>query len=165
LIRSVDPFRDLRLLAVGAAVDVEPAVVRAVLGAAQVVGFDHQRVAFPVSNRVAVPERLRLTLRRQLASVHVDVAEAVVGLVLDDDLVRQLIDLARLRLLVELQESHRQAHRVWIVASLQREALLAQLRGPRGVRQAALDIAAGLEEGRHRRTRRVKGKRWRRRFE
>ena len=109
-------------LAVRAAVDVQPAVARAVFGAAQVVGLDDERVALPAADGVAVPERLRLALRRQFAAVEIDVAEAVVRLVLDQDQFGIWIDPSRLRLLMELQESHRHAHRVRVVAGLQARA-------------------------------------------
>ena len=109
---------EFRLLAVRAAVDVQPSVETAVFRAAQVVGLDDERVAVPVSDRVAVPPRLRLTLRRKLAAIEIDVTDAVVGLVLDQDQLRRLDDLARLRLLMELQESHRHAVGVRIVLRL-----------------------------------------------
>src|SRR5581483_791547 len=65
--RPAEPLGELRLAAVRAAVHVEPAVVRAVLRAAQVVRLDDERVALPVADRIAVPPRLRLALRRELA--------------------------------------------------------------------------------------------------
>jgi hypothetical protein len=39
--RTPEALGEFRLLAVRAAVDVEPAVVRSVFRAAQVIGFDH----------------------------------------------------------------------------------------------------------------------------
>src|SRR6185503_21309737 len=88
IVQTPEALGELRLLTVRAAVDVEPSIVRAIFGAAQVVGFNHERIAFPATNRVAIPPRLRLTLRRQLTAIEIDVADAVVRLVLNDDHLR-----------------------------------------------------------------------------
>src|SRR4051812_23000545 len=48
-------FSEMRLLAVGTAANIEPAIVRTGLCSTQVVGFDNERIAFPVSDGVAVP--------------------------------------------------------------------------------------------------------------
>src|SRR6185503_3377643 len=73
--RPAETLRDLRLARVRTAVHIQPTVGRTVLiGAAQVVCLDHQVVAVPVTDRISVPKRLRLALRRQLAPVHVDMA-------------------------------------------------------------------------------------------
>src|SRR5690606_13653458 len=62
--RTPEALDDPRFPRVRAAVHVEPAVVRAVLRAAQVVGLDDQIVPLPMTDRIAVPPRLRLALRR-----------------------------------------------------------------------------------------------------
>src|SRR6185436_2112147 len=162
--RPADPLRHLCLLAVRAAVDVEPSVVRAVFGAAQIVRLDDQRVAFPVSDRVPVPPGLRLSLWRQFAAIHVDVAEPVVRLVLDEDhlRVRNVHDLPGLRLLMKLQESHRQTHGVRIITILQFAALFLDLGRPRSVRQAAFHVRTRFTERRNRRSTRIVRKRRRR---
>ena len=67
--RPLAAVRELRLLGVWAAVDFEPAVVRAVLSSSQIVRFDHEVIALPVSDRVAVPKRLRFALRRELPAI------------------------------------------------------------------------------------------------
>src|SRR3954471_9217072 len=102
-----DAMRELRALAVRAAVHVQPAVARAVFGAAQVVRLDDERVAFPVADGVALPPRLRFTLRRELSAVEIDVPQAVVGFPLDEQAlrVRDVHDLARLRLLMKLEKT------------------------------------------------------------
>src|SRR5688572_6166587 len=69
--RPTDALGEPHLLTVRTAVHVEPAVVRAVFGAAQVVGFDNQRVSLPASDGVPVPPRLRFALRRERAAVQV----------------------------------------------------------------------------------------------
>src|SRR5688572_28646589 len=66
---------------------------------------------------------------------------------------------------MELQEAHRHAHRVRVVARVQRQALLPDVSCPRGVREAAFHVAAGLEESRDGWSRRIVGKRGRRRLE
>src|SRR4030095_369239 len=105
---AADALSEFRLPAVRAAIDVEPSVVGTVVFCApQIVGFDDKRVAIPTADRVAVPPGLRLALRRKRPAIEIDVAYAVVGLVLDENQLLRLDDLARLRLLVELQESHR----------------------------------------------------------
>src|SRR5207244_941065 len=85
--------------------------------------------------------------------------------VLDQNHFGCLDDLARLRLLVELQEAHRHAIRVRIVLVLQIQPLLLELRGPRRVRQTALHVAAGFEERGHRRSAWIVRERWCWRFE
>ena len=77
---------------------IEPSIARLpALHAAEVVRLDHERVALPSADRVTVPVRLRLTLRRQAPAVGVDRPKTVVRLVDDQGLVRQLDDLSRLR--------------------------------------------------------------------
>jgi predicted ribonuclease YlaK len=57
---------------------------------------------------------------------------------------------------MELQESHRHAVGVGVVLRLVHvESLLANLAGPVGIGKTALDVAAGLEERRDRRTFRI----------
>src|SRR5262245_53742331 len=48
--RTPDAFREFSLLAIRTAVHIQPTVERAVFRSAQVVGLDHKRVAFPVSD-------------------------------------------------------------------------------------------------------------------
>src|SRR5262245_10061413 len=60
---------ELRFPAIRAAIDVEPSVVGTLFGASQVVRFDNEGIAVPRPNRVAVPPRLRLALRRKLAAI------------------------------------------------------------------------------------------------
>src|SRR5262249_36769644 len=83
--RAPDSFGEFRLLAVRTAVDIQPTVERAVFRPAQVVGFDHERVAFPVPDRVAVPPRLRIAWLRKRAAIHINVAYTVIRFVLDEN--------------------------------------------------------------------------------
>src|SRR4029079_12480981 len=85
-------------------------------------------------------------------------------LVLDQNDAGHLINAARLRLLVELQVSDGQTHRIRIVTGAEREPLLPEFRRPGGIWKAAFDVAAGFEKGRHRRTLRIVGKPGRCRF-
>src|SRR4029453_14664329 len=104
------------------------------------------------------PPRLRFPLRRQLAAVRVDVTQPVVRFVFDQDQLRRLDDLARLRLLVKLKEPHRQAVGVRILLRFEVQPLLPEIRGPRRVRQAIGHFPAGFEEGGHWRPTRVERK-------
>src|SRR5690606_28989666 len=94
--RTPEALDDLRFPRVRAAVHVEPAVERTVLRTAQVIRLDNEIVAFPVAHGVAVPPRLRLALRRQLTAVEIDVAQAVIGFVLDQYHLIRMDDAARL---------------------------------------------------------------------
>ena len=164
--RPPDALGELGVAAVRAAVDVHPAVVGTIFRASKIVGLDDERVPVPSPDGIAIPPRLRLTLRRQRPAVQVDVADAVVRLVLDQDQLFHVVDPARLRLLVELQEAHRHAHRVGIVLGLvDVESLLPDLPGPVCVWKTAGDVAASLEERGHRRTIRIERKTFGRRFE
>src|SRR2546428_5517936 len=145
--RTPDAFREFHLLAIWTAIDIQPTVERAVFRSAQVVGLDHKRVAFPVSDRVAVPPWLRIALFRKCAAIHINVPDAVIGFVLDENELRCLNDLSRLRLLMELKETHRHAVGVRIILRLVHiESLFPDLGSPRCIRQSALYIASGLEE-------------------
>src|SRR5262245_49494682 len=133
--RTPDAFRELNLLAIRTAVDIQPTVVRTVFRSAQVVGLDHKRVAFPAPDRVAVPPWLRIALFRKCAAIHINVTDAVIRFVLDDNELRRLNDLSRLRLLMELKETHREAVGVGIVLGLVHiESLFSDLGGPRCIR-------------------------------
>src|SRR5438105_4583500 len=98
---TADTLDEPGLVRVRAAAHVEPSVVGARLRSPQIVGFDHERVAFPASRRVAVPEWLHTAPRGQRASVDVDVAKAVVRLVHDRDQAGVLHDLAKLAVRME----------------------------------------------------------------
>src|SRR5215472_7683282 len=67
---------ELRPVGIRAAADVEPPVIRARLGSPQVVRVDDKRVAFPASDRVAVPEWLYAALSGQRTSVGINVPKA-----------------------------------------------------------------------------------------
>src|SRR6185436_17589122 len=114
---------------------------------------------------VAVPPRLRLALRRQWPAVGIDVPQSVVGFVLDQRELWRLDNLSRLRLEMELQESHRQAVGVGILLGVHRHTLFPELRGPRGIGKATRHVGAGFEERRDRRAVRIDRKALRRRFE
>src|SRR6185436_2940211 len=151
--RPPNAFREFRLLAIRTAVDIQPTVERAVFRSAQVIGLDHKRVAFPVSDRVAIPPWLRIALFRKCAAIHIDVTYAVIRFVLDENELRRLNDLSRLRLLMELKETHREAIGVRIILRLVHiESLFPDLRSPRCIRQSAWYVASGLEECGDRRT-------------
>ena len=73
----------------------------------------------------------------EAAPVEKDSPVAVVGLVDDHDEPLRLHDLPRLGMLVELEQSHREAVRVGVVLAVIVVALLQQLGRPRTQRQAA----------------------------
>ena len=64
---------------------------------------------------VPAPERLHAALRRQRASIYINVAKAVVCFADDRDHARVLHDLVRLAMHVELRQAHRQTVRVGVV--------------------------------------------------
>ena len=136
---AAESLGDARRAAEVAAVHVEPAVV------AEPHRLHHERVAFPPSHRVALPPRLRI-VGRQRPAVEQDVPQAAVGLVGNQHLVAGLDDLARLRVRVLLHQPDGQAVGVGVVRREGGLPLLAQLRRPRRVGQAALHVAAGVDE-------------------
>src|SRR5580658_1346931 len=164
--RTADLFRELRLLRIRTPIHVNPAVIRAVFGAPQVVCFDDQRIAVPMANRVAVPPRLRLALRRKFPPIHINVAQAVIRFILDQDhfRIRDVHDPARLGLLVKLQEAHWQTIGVGIVTGLSISPLFPNVPGPFGIRQPAFHVRASLEECGYRWAFRIVGERWGRRL-
>src|SRR4051812_5899721 len=107
--RDVDPqcsvihpretLGQLQLVGERAAVDVEPPAV------AEPARLDDQRVALPLADRIALPRRVRV-LARQRTAVREDLPQPEVRLVNDQRDVGCLDDLPRLRMEVELQESH-----------------------------------------------------------
>src|SRR5438552_8276786 len=99
----------LRLVRERTSVDVEPPAV------AEVVGVDDERVAFPVTGGVAVPPGLDVAVFRKRTAVGEDLPDAGIALITNDDQIRRLDDLSRLRMDVELHQSHRQAVRVRVV--------------------------------------------------
>ena len=94
---------------------------------------DDERVAFPPADRVAVVARHEGA--RMRTPVHVDRAQTVVGLVDDEDLLRRLDHLERLRVDMILERALRHAQAVWIVQSVFRCALSLKVRRPRLERQ------------------------------
>src|SRR5262249_54383344 len=99
-----------------------------------------------------------LSLLRELAAVCVDVTEAVVRFVFDQDQLRRLNDLARLRLLMKLKEAHRQAIGIGIFFRFEVHPLLFEVCGPWRVRQTAGHVAAALKERRAWRSTRIEWK-------
>lgn len=98
--------------------------------AVEIVRLDHKRVAFPSSDGVTVPIRLRLSLTRQRTAVHVDRAEAVIRLGDVENLSRHPGDLYWLWIDVVFKRTLRQAQPIRIVQAILRSALLLELRGP-----------------------------------
>jgi len=87
-------------------------------------GLDHQRVAFPMSNRITVPPGIGVVIRKR-PPVHEDLPDAVVGFVENYNQPGLLNDLARLPMAVELNRVERQTVRVRMVLAMRRQTLLA----------------------------------------
>jgi len=90
-----------------------------------------------------IPE---LRFGRQRPAVQEDLPHAGVGLVQDDDRLRRLDDLARLRMRVQLHVAERQAVGVRVVPAVVGHTRLQQFGGPRLERQTARDARSDVEE-------------------
>src|SRR6185312_4077379 len=122
-----------------AAVDIEPHII------AETRGLDHERVAIPMTNRVAIPPRLHV-FGRQRASIRKDLANPGLRLIKDRRHGRRLNNLARLRMLMQLHKTERQAVSVRIILAVLGFALLQEL-SCRGLeRETALKRIAKIRE-------------------
>src|SRR5688572_12586152 len=128
-IRPAEALGHLRATRHRAALHVEPDVV------AEANRLDDELVAFPVSDGIAVPPGLQILVDDgQGPAVHEDLPKAFVAFIHDDDEVRRLDDLARLRVQVKLRQAHRQAPGVGVVLLIIGHALVAQHGRERRVR-------------------------------
>src|SRR5262249_7625493 len=96
--RAAEFLGDLCAAREGRAIDVEPSIVPPPNG------LDDKRIAFVLADRTAVPPRLRI-VHRQRTPIGKDVAKPAVRLVHDDQVVRGLNYLSRLRMRMELHKS------------------------------------------------------------
>ena len=124
-------------------------------------GLYYQVVSIPVADGVATPPRLRIAAP-QTSPLCEYLAEPIIGFVDDPELLGGLNDFPRLRMQVELHQSHGQAVRIGIVLVVLSSSLGEQFRGPRLPRPTILEVCADVEERRQRRTIRCR-RRWRRR--
>src|SRR5213083_2147074 len=100
--RTAESLDESRFLAVGTAVHVQPAIIRSGFRTPQIVRLDNERVAFPSSDRVAVPPRCRFPVWGEAPAVGVDVSESVICFVQYGNQSRRLDDLPGFWLLVDL---------------------------------------------------------------
>jgi len=104
-------------------------------------------------------------LWREATPVGVNVAEAVIGFVQDRNQGRRLDNLPRLRLHVELRDTHRHAIRVRIVLAVCGHPILSEFRGPRRQRQPPGKVGTDVPKRGKRRRFRIGRKRRRLSFD
>ena len=141
---AADSLGQLQPVAARRAPLVDP---RLILEAAR---LHHQRVALPPARRIAVPPRLRI-VGRQRPAVEMDLALAVVGLVEDQDEVRRLDDLPRLRVEMELDRVEGQTVRVGVILAVGAVPLGLQLHRPREHRRLGRERVLQIAERQGRR--------------
>src|SRR5215475_1908188 len=103
-----ESFGHFRSISQGIADDIQPTLVD------EMTRLNDERISVPSSHRVSIPPRLGIR-PRQAPSVQIDLTKSVICFVHDDDQLRSLDDLTRLRMIVELHDAHRQAVRIGII--------------------------------------------------
>src|SRR5262249_37322449 len=107
--------------------------------------LNHKRISVPSSDRVSIPPGFGVWTR-QAPSVHKNLTKSVICLIHHDDQLRSLDDLARLRMIVELHDAHRQAMRVGIVLAVVGLPFFHEIGGPWTKRQTTLHSCSNVSK-------------------
>ena len=124
VVGPADALRHMRFVGHRAAVFIDPRVIQ------EAGRLHHQRVAFPPSNRVAVPPGLNIVFIGQRTAVCEDLPRASVRLREHHNLARVLNELARLRVKPQLHRVQRQTVGVGMILAVFRQALVAEFQRP-----------------------------------